>query len=126
MQYDDLDGLEADFFLLCKNAQAYNEDSSLIFEDSIVLQSVFTNAREKLKGEWENEKDDEEEMMAVPEGATPAGSTTGAIDEDAPVVTTPKKGRKPRKDKGEPKSTGRGKGRKKKVVVSDDEDDEDF
>ena len=114
-----MDALEADFTLLCKNAQAYNEDSSLIFEDSIVLQSVFTNAREKLKGEWEIEKDEPEE------DETPAGSTTGAIDEDAPVMTTPKKGRKPRKDKGEPKSTGR-KGRKKKVVVSDDEDDDDF
>ena len=80
LQYDDLDALEADFTLLCKNAQAYNEDSSLIFEDSIVLQSVFTNAREKLKGEWENEPDEPEE------DATPAGSTTGALDEDAPVV----------------------------------------
>ena len=68
LQYDDLDALEADFFLLCKNAQAYNEDSSLIFEDSIVLQSVFTNAREKLAGEWENEPDEPEE------DATPAAS----------------------------------------------------
>ena len=35
--------------LLCKNTQMYNEDGSLIFEDSIVLQSVFTNARERLE-----------------------------------------------------------------------------
>jgi len=34
--------------LLCSNTQKYNEDGSLIYEDSIVLQSVFTNAREKL------------------------------------------------------------------------------
>ena len=27
-----------DFMLLCKNAQQYNEDGSLIYEDSIVLQ----------------------------------------------------------------------------------------
>ena len=38
-----------DFMLLCKNTQKYNEDGSLIFEDSIVLQSVFTNARERLE-----------------------------------------------------------------------------
>jgi hypothetical protein len=38
-----------DFMLLCKNTQQYNEDGSLIFEDSIVLQSVFTNARERLE-----------------------------------------------------------------------------
>ncbi len=48
MQYDDLDALEKDFMLLCSNTQKYNEDGSLIHEDSIVLQSVFTNAREKL------------------------------------------------------------------------------
>jgi SWI/SNF-related matrix-associated actin-dependent regulator of chromatin subfamily A protein 2/4 len=35
--------------LLCTNTQQYNEDGSLIFEDSIVLQSVFTNARERLE-----------------------------------------------------------------------------
>ena len=35
--------------LLCDNTQKYNEDGSLIFEDSIVLQSVFTNARERLE-----------------------------------------------------------------------------
>ena len=34
--------------MLCSNTQKYNEDGSLIYEDSIVLQSVFTNARERL------------------------------------------------------------------------------
>jgi SWI/SNF-related matrix-associated actin-dependent regulator of chromatin subfamily A protein 2/4 len=43
-----LEDLEKDFMLLCSNTQKYNEDGSLIHEDSIVLQSVFTNAREKL------------------------------------------------------------------------------
>lgn len=43
-----MDSLEKDFMLLCSNTQKYNEDGSLIYEDSIVLQSVFTNAREKL------------------------------------------------------------------------------
>ena len=38
-----------DFMLMCKNTQQYNEDGSLIFEDSIVLQSVFTNARERIE-----------------------------------------------------------------------------
>ena len=33
---------------MCSNTQKYNEDGSLIYEDSIVLQSVFTNARERL------------------------------------------------------------------------------
>jgi len=34
---------------LCKNAQLYNEEASLIHEDSIVLQSVFTNSRQRLE-----------------------------------------------------------------------------
>ena len=38
-----------DFMQLCKNTQQYNEDGSLIYEDSIVLQSVFTNARERIE-----------------------------------------------------------------------------
>ena len=43
---------------LCKNAQTYNEEASLIHEDSIVLQSVFTNARQRLEQEGESEEDE--------------------------------------------------------------------
>merc|ERR1712018_735006 len=57
---EDMDSLERDFILLCQNTQKYNEDGSLIHEDSIVLQSVFTNAREKLSIEW-NDNDEEED-----------------------------------------------------------------
>lgn len=55
--------------LLCKNAQEFNMESSSIYEDSIILQSVFTNARERLeKGEIpvssasEEESDDDEPL----------------------------------------------------------------
>ena len=48
-KYDDMNAMQKDFMLLCENTQKYNEDGSLIFEDSIVLQSVFTNARERLE-----------------------------------------------------------------------------
>lgn len=48
-KYRSLDDLENDFMLLCKNAQTYNMEDSVIHEDSIVLQSVFTNARERLE-----------------------------------------------------------------------------
>merc|ERR1712062_904889 len=59
---EDMDALERDFMLLCANTQKYNEDGSLIHEDSIVLQSVFTNAREKLSNEWvDDDKDDQDE-----------------------------------------------------------------
>lgn len=46
-----MDELEKDFMQLCKNAQIYNEEASLIFEDSILLQSVFTEARQRLEEE---------------------------------------------------------------------------
>merc|ERR1719330_742142 len=62
-KYDEMDSLERDFMQLCTNTQQYNEDGSLIFEDSIVLQSVFTNARERLEQEPDEPDDDEEEMM---------------------------------------------------------------
>merc|ERR1711944_326494 len=63
-KYDDMDMMARDFDLLCLNTQKYNEDGSLIHEDSIVLQSVFTNAREKLSTEW---NDDNEEDLDVDE-----------------------------------------------------------
>merc|ERR1712173_354116 len=58
-KYDEMDSLERDFMTLCKNTQQYNEDGSLIFEDSIVLQSVFTNARERLEQEPDEPEEDE-------------------------------------------------------------------
>uniref|UniRef100_A0A0X3P6Q3 Putative global transcription activator SNF2L2 n=1 Tax=Schistocephalus solidus TaxID=70667 RepID=A0A0X3P6Q3_SCHSO len=48
-KYRSIDDLEADVILLCKNAQTYNMDGSLIFEDSVVLQTVWKNARERLE-----------------------------------------------------------------------------
>merc|ERR1712123_71647 len=62
-KYEDMDALERDFMILCKNTQRYNEDGSLIFEDSIVLQSVFTNARERL--EQGPDEPEEEESNAM-------------------------------------------------------------
>lgn len=47
---------------LCKNAQIYNEEASLIHEDSIVLQSVFTNARQRLEEEGNNSDGDDKGM----------------------------------------------------------------
>jgi len=57
LQYVDFDDLEKDFGQMCKNAQLYNEEASLIYEDSIVLQSVFTNARQRLEADGESDDD---------------------------------------------------------------------
>lgn len=49
-----MNDLEHDFMLLCRNAQEYNEEASIIYEDSIVMQSVFLNARERVETEADN------------------------------------------------------------------------
>lgn len=49
-KYRTLDDLEEDFSLMCKNAQTYNIEGSIIYEDSIKLQSIFTHARQKIQG----------------------------------------------------------------------------
>jgi len=100
--YDEMDALEKDFALMCKNTQQYNEDGSLIFEDSIVLQSVFTNARERIEQE-PDEPDDEDENSRMD------------VDEDSRASST---GSAKKKDKG------RSSKKKKKVVVSSEEEDD--
>ncbi|KAG5862736.1 hypothetical protein JTB14_004548 [Gonioctena quinquepunctata] len=62
-KYTDFADLERDFMLLCQNAQIYNEEASLIHEDSIVLQSVFSNAKQRIEsndGIAESEQEEEE------------------------------------------------------------------
>lgn len=44
-QYNDISDLEKDFMQLCQNAQTYNEEASLIYEDSVTLRGVFETAR---------------------------------------------------------------------------------
>lgn len=47
--------------LLCSNAQKYNVDGSLIYEDSIIMQSIFTKAREHAEKNEDQLIDDDEE-----------------------------------------------------------------
>ncbi|KAF6205797.1 hypothetical protein GE061_019971 [Apolygus lucorum] len=106
-KYVDLDDLERDFMQLCKNAQIYNEEASLIHEDSIVLQSVFTNARQRI--EQDNDSEDDE-------------SKGGEIDDAASDTSSVKV---KLKVKGKSKSgEGRSRRTKRKKYISEDEDDE--
>ncbi|KDR13344.1 ATP-dependent helicase brm [Zootermopsis nevadensis] len=61
--YSSFFDLERDFIQMCRNAQKYNEEASLIHEDSIVLETVFANARVRLEQDSEpaEEEDEEEE-----------------------------------------------------------------
>merc|ERR1712152_89099 len=101
--YEDMDALEKDFALMCKNTQQYNEDGSLIFEDSIVLQSVFTNARERIEQE-PDEADEEDDNSRMD------------VDEDSRASST---------GSAKKKKDGRSSKKKKKPVYESDEDDDD-
>merc|ERR1719309_1365198 len=100
-KYEDLDALEKDFMLLCKNTQLYNEDGSLIHEDSIVLQSVFTNARERL----EQEPDEVEEEENPEENGNGMNETSNGFDDEDSRLSTGSNSRM---------SVGSASGRKKK------------
>merc|ERR1712228_327747 len=104
-KYEDMDALERDFMILCKNTQHYNEDGSLIFEDSIVLQSVFTNARERIEQEPGDPDDDESNMAAD-------------MDDDDSRMSTGSAKKKRESSKSSKKK------KKQQVYDSEDEDDD--
>jgi len=104
-KYEDMDALERDFMILCKNTQHYNEDGSLIFEDSIVLQSVFTNARERIEQEPDDPDDDESNMAAD-------------MDDDDSRMSTGSAKKKRESSKSSKKK------KKQQVYDSEDEDDD--
>lgn len=58
-KYRSVVDLEKDVFLLCHNAQTYNLEGSQIYEDSIVIRSVFESARRRMV------TDEEERTEAV-------------------------------------------------------------
>ncbi|KAH0564535.1 hypothetical protein KQX54_012628 [Cotesia glomerata] len=109
-KYSSVDELEKDFIQLCKNAQIYNEEASPIHEDSIVLESVFTNARQRLEAEGSVSDDGNNSSL---------GDCDDGSDGDSSVRMKIKlKGRKSES------RTGRRK-RITKKYVSDDDDDAD-
>uniref|UniRef100_A0A3B4BCU2 Bromo domain-containing protein n=1 Tax=Periophthalmus magnuspinnatus TaxID=409849 RepID=A0A3B4BCU2_9GOBI len=75
-RYRTLGDLERDVMLLFQNAQTFNLEGSLIYEDSIVLQSVFTSLRQKIEKEEESEgEDSEEDEEEQEEGSESEGET---------------------------------------------------
>jgi SWI/SNF-related matrix-associated actin-dependent regulator of chromatin subfamily A protein 2/4 len=59
-KYSSLNDLQADMELMCGNTQEYNIEGSLIYEDSIVLNSVFKSARARLESEPDEESSESE------------------------------------------------------------------
>ncbi|XP_007498651.1 probable global transcription activator SNF2L2 isoform X3 [Monodelphis domestica] len=116
-KYRSLGDLEKDVMLLCHNAQTFNLEGSQIYEDSIVLQSVFKSARQKIakEEESEDESNDEEEEEDEDESESEAKSVKVKI----------------KLNKKDDKGRDKGKGKKRqsrgkaKPVVSDYDSDEE-
>ncbi|XP_037300295.1 ATP-dependent helicase brm [Manduca sexta] len=106
-KYSDISDLERDFFTLCANAQIYNEEASLIYEDSVRLRNVFIDMRRRYESGQnsddsdDNDKDDDD--------------TDGESNRSVKMKI---------KLKGKGKSTPSRK-RKQRKYISDDEDYEE-
>uniref|UniRef100_A0A3Q0QZE6 Si:dkey-226m8.10 n=1 Tax=Amphilophus citrinellus TaxID=61819 RepID=A0A3Q0QZE6_AMPCI len=74
-KYRSVGDLEKDIFLLCHNAQTYNLEGSQIYEDSIVIKSVFESARQRIVT-------DEEQKETV--SASHSNNGAGAEDKFVP------------------------------------------
>uniref|UniRef100_A0A3B4F713 SWI/SNF related, matrix associated, actin dependent regulator of chromatin, subfamily a, member 2 n=1 Tax=Pundamilia nyererei TaxID=303518 RepID=A0A3B4F713_9CICH len=113
-KYRNVGDLEKDVMLLCQNAQTFNLEGSQIYEDSIVLQSVFKSARQKIAKDDDSDDDSEEEEDDDDDDDSEAEAKS--------VRVKIKLSREARShDKGK-KRQSRGKA---KPVVSDDDSDED-
>ncbi|XP_048651056.1 transcription activator BRG1 isoform X5 [Marmota marmota marmota] len=117
-KYRSLSDLEKDVMLLCQNAQTFNLEGSLIYEDSIVLQSVFTSVRQKIEKEDDSEGEESEEEEE--------GEEEGSESESRSVKVKIKLGRKEKAQdrlKGGRRRPSRGS--RAKPVVSDDDSEEE-
>uniref|UniRef100_A0AAY5EPW2 SWI/SNF related, matrix associated, actin dependent regulator of chromatin, subfamily a, member 2 n=1 Tax=Electrophorus electricus TaxID=8005 RepID=A0AAY5EPW2_ELEEL len=112
-KYRSLGDLEKDVMLLCHNAQTYNLEGSQIYEDSIVLQSVFKSARQKIAKEESEDDSNDEDDDEDEESETESKSVKVRI----------RLGR--REERGQDKSRKRPSRAKAKPVVSDDDSDEE-
>ena len=99
--------MDRDFMLMCKNAQNYNEESSLIYEDSVALLSVFTNARQRV--EEEPEESQPMEQANNEEDAQPSES-----DDSSNTASSAVKKLKIGKGKGNNTSSSEGNGKRGK------------
>ncbi|XP_010791079.1 transcription activator BRG1-like isoform X2 [Notothenia coriiceps] len=115
--YRSMGDLERDVMLLFQNAQTFNLEGSLIYEDSIVLQSVFTSLRQKIEKEEESEgEESEEEENDLEEGSE---SESHSVKMKIRLGKKDKSG-----DRGKGRSRRTGRNRAKPVVSDDDSEDE--
>lgn len=134
-KYTEFADLEKDFVQLCQNAQIYNEDTCLIYLDSIELQKVFSAARNRILSSNEpaspeqSENDDDDDNSDDDGGSSSvkmklklnkggAGSS-GSV----PVTPTPASSAS-NSNSSTAKKSSRRKRSQKKYTISEDEDDD--
>ncbi|XP_045509584.1 ATP-dependent helicase brm-like isoform X1 [Colias croceus] len=106
-KYEDIADLERDFFTLCANAQIYNEDTSLIYEDSVRLRNAFVEIRQRYESGQQSEESEEQDKE----------------EEDSDGESNRSMKMKIKLGKG--KSKGSSRKRKPRKYISDDEDYEE-
>ncbi|KAM7357281.1 ATP-dependent helicase brm [Cochliomyia hominivorax] len=144
-KYADLDDLQKDFVQLCQNAQIYNEENSLIYLDSIELEKVFVNAKQRIQaqssqnssttGDGGNASDnsdnednsgqdnsDDEEIASTSAAAVKMKLKLNKTISSTPSTPTPSSA--PPVSASTSKKQTRRKRSQKKYTISDDDDDD--
>ena len=108
-RYSNLDEFQADIELLVQNAQEFNCETSLIFEDSILLEKVYRNLREQLDAG----------LLEIPTNTTTTTTTTTT------PRTSSRRGRSTRTPTTSLTTNGEvsRRGRKRKIIVVQDDDE---
>ena len=110
--------------LLCKNAQMYNEESSLIYEDSVVLQSVFSTYRRRVEEEAGEAEEDGHQQHQPQQHANDDDHMGSESDNSNAASSAVKVKIKIGKGRGKSSDGSRGKRkRSSRKYVSDEEDD---
>ncbi|CAH2068407.1 unnamed protein product, partial [Iphiclides podalirius] len=95
-KYNDITDLERDFFTLCANAQTYNEEASLIYEDSVRLRNVFIEIRRRYENGQNSDDSDDNDKDDDSDGESNR-SVKMKIKLKGKSKNTPTRKRKPRK-----------------------------
>ncbi|CAF3779677.1 unnamed protein product [Adineta steineri] len=125
-RYSNLDEFQADIELLVQNAQTFNCETSLIFEDSILIEKVYKDLRQQLDAG----------LIEIPTNDSSSVTTTTApppTTKTTPITTTPRtsarRGRGTRTPITPVTTNGevsrRGRKRKVTVIKDDDESEEE-
>ncbi|XP_039765300.1 ATP-dependent helicase brm isoform X2 [Pararge aegeria] len=96
-KYIDIADMERDFFTLCANAQTYNEEASLIYEDSVRLRNVFIEIRRRYENSPNSDESDDNDKEEEDSDGESNRSVKMKIKLKNKSKSTPSRKRKQRK-----------------------------